>query len=70
LDQVAPRIQEILLEKQVNVLFDAWLTNLREQGDVEVLDTSLESDANQNSGAAATPSSSSGAVPPVSGAVQ
>jgi hypothetical protein len=70
LDQVAPRIQEILLEKQVNVLFDAWLTNLREQGDVEVLDTSLEPDTNQNSGAAATPASSSGAVPPVSGAVQ
>jgi len=42
LDQVAPRIQEILLEQQVNVLFDAWLTNLRGQGDVEVLDPSLE----------------------------
>ena len=38
LDQVAPRIQEILLQQQVNVLFDAWLTNLRRQGDVEVLD--------------------------------
>ncbi len=38
LDQVAPRIQEILLEQQVNVLFDNWLNNLRQQGDVEVLD--------------------------------
>ena len=38
LDQVAPRIQEILLEQQVNMLFDNWLNNLRQQGDVEVLD--------------------------------
>ena len=37
LEQVAPRIQEILLQQQVNVLFDNWLTNLRQQGDVEVL---------------------------------
>jgi hypothetical protein len=64
LDQVAPRIQEILLEKQVNVLFDAWLTNLREQGDVEVLDASLEPDADQNSGAVASPALSPGAAPP------
>jgi hypothetical protein len=41
LGQVAPRIQEILLEQQVNVLFDNWLTNLRQQGDVEVLDPKL-----------------------------
>ena len=41
LDQVAPRIQEILLEQQVNVLFDNWLNNLRQQGDVEVLDPDL-----------------------------
>jgi hypothetical protein len=43
LDKAAPRIQEILLEQQVNVLFDDWLRNLRRQGDVEVLDPSLES---------------------------
>jgi hypothetical protein len=42
LDKVAPRIQEILLEQQVNVLFDDWLRNLRRQGDVEVLDPALE----------------------------
>ena len=48
LDQVAPRIQEILLEQQVNVLFDAWLTNLRGQGDVEILDPSLEPVATQD----------------------
>jgi hypothetical protein len=42
LDQVAPRIQEILLQQQVNVLFDDWLKNLRKQGEVEVLDPALE----------------------------
>ncbi len=63
LDQVAPRIQEILLEKQVNVLFDAWLTNLREQGDVEVLDPSLESAAAENENPAANPVANSGASP-------
>ena len=45
LDQVAPRIQEILLEQHVNVLFDNWLNNLRQQGDVEVLDPALAPDA-------------------------
>jgi len=39
--QVAQRIEEILLQKQVNVLFDKWLTNLRRQGDVEILDPEL-----------------------------
>ncbi|MGB6745673.1 MAG: peptidylprolyl isomerase [Terracidiphilus sp.] len=42
LDQVAPRIEEILLEQQVNALFDDWLANLRKQGDVEILDPALE----------------------------
>jgi hypothetical protein len=42
LDEVAPRIEEILLERRVNVLFDDWLRNLRMQGDVEVLDPALE----------------------------
>jgi peptidyl-prolyl cis-trans isomerase SurA len=42
LQQVAPRIQEILLQQQVNQLFSSWLTNLRQQGDVEVLDPALE----------------------------
>jgi hypothetical protein len=42
LDQVATRIEEILLERQVNVLFDDWLRNLRKQGDVKVLDPALE----------------------------
>ncbi|MFZ1085576.1 MAG: peptidylprolyl isomerase [Terracidiphilus sp.] len=42
LEEVSPRIQEILLQRQVNALFDGWLANLRKQGDVEVLDPSLE----------------------------
>ncbi len=42
LEKVAPRIQEILLQQKVNVLFDDWLRNLRTQGEVEVLDPSLE----------------------------
>ncbi len=41
LSQVEPRIREILLEQQVNVLFDNWLANLRQEGDVEVLDPAL-----------------------------
>jgi hypothetical protein len=41
LDRVSTRIEEILLQQQVNILFDEWLTNLRNQGDVEVLDPSL-----------------------------
>ena len=42
LDKVSSRIEEILLERQVNVLFDDWLANLRRQGDVEVLDPAFE----------------------------
>lgn len=42
LTQVTSRIQEILLEQQVNELFDNWLENLRTQGDVEILDPSLQ----------------------------
>jgi peptidyl-prolyl cis-trans isomerase SurA len=42
LDQVSSRIEEILLERQVNALFDDWLKNLRQQGNIDVLDPSLE----------------------------
>jgi len=48
LEQVSSRIEEILLEQRVNVLFDNWLTNLRSQGQIEVLDPSLE--ASKSSG--------------------
>jgi hypothetical protein len=47
LDKVAPRIQEILLQQKVNVLFDGWLENLRKQGEIEVLDPTLEFPASQ-----------------------
>jgi hypothetical protein len=42
LEAVSPRIEEILLEQKVTVLFDDWLDNLRKQGDVQVLDPALE----------------------------
>lgn len=42
LEQVAPRIEEILLQQKVNALFSDWLDNLRKQGEIEVLDSSLE----------------------------
>jgi hypothetical protein len=43
LQQVASRIEEILLEQQVNVLFDQWLDNLRRQGNIEIVDQTLAS---------------------------
>lgn len=42
LKDVSPRIEEILLQQQVSALFSTWLENLRKQGDVEILDRSLE----------------------------
>jgi hypothetical protein len=51
LEAVSPRIQEILLQEQVNVLFGEWLQNLRKQGDVEVLDPALATpDAQRGTG--------------------
>jgi peptidyl-prolyl cis-trans isomerase SurA len=49
LDSVSQRIQEILLQEQVNKLFSAWLDNLRKQGDVQIVDPALEMPANQAS---------------------
>lgn len=51
LNQVSSRIEQILLEQQVNVLFDQWLTNLRKQGNVEILDHALETAENRSTGA-------------------
>jgi peptidyl-prolyl cis-trans isomerase SurA len=45
LEQVSARIQEILLQQRVNAMFDDWLGNLRKQGDIEVLDPTLETPA-------------------------
>jgi hypothetical protein len=47
LESVSKRIEEILLQEQVNKLFSAWLDNLRKQGDVQILDPALELPANQ-----------------------
>jgi peptidyl-prolyl cis-trans isomerase SurA len=47
LDKVSSRIEEILLQQRVNVLFDDWLNNLRKQGDIEVLDPTLETPVQQ-----------------------
>lgn len=49
LESVSKRIEEILLQQHVNVLFSAWLDNLRKQGDVEVLDPALETPRDQAS---------------------
>jgi hypothetical protein len=45
LDKVSARIEEILLQQHVNALFGDWLNNLRKQGDIEVLDPTLEAPA-------------------------
>jgi peptidyl-prolyl cis-trans isomerase SurA len=50
LSAVSSRIEEILLEEQVNVMFGNWLDNLRKQGDVEVLDSALESASDSSGG--------------------
>ena len=42
LQQVSSRIEEILLQQRVNALFDTWLSNLRSQGQIQVLDPALE----------------------------
>jgi hypothetical protein len=42
LEKVSPRIEEILLQQRVNVLFDQWLEDMRKQGDVEILDPALQ----------------------------
>jgi hypothetical protein len=55
LEKVSARIQEILLQQQVNVLFDEWLMNLRKQGDVEVLDPALAGPASAAAGAEEQP---------------
>lgn len=60
LQKVSPRIEEILLQQQVNLMFDEWLTNLRRQGDVEVLDPSFESHTAPIATPPAVPNTSAG----------
>jgi hypothetical protein len=54
LDEVAPRIEEILLQRQVNAMFSSWLDSLRKQGEVEVLDPALESPEDSPQGGSAS----------------
>lgn len=55
LDQVSSRIQEILLQQKVSAMFSGWLDNLRKQGEVEILDPTLEAAATPESGGAGAP---------------
>jgi len=55
LSAVSPRIEEILLQQQVNMMFSGWLESLRKQGEVEVLDPSLETSASSSHGGASAP---------------
>jgi peptidyl-prolyl cis-trans isomerase SurA len=64
LEKVSARIQEILLQQRVNALFDDWLNNLRKQGDVEVMDPSLESPAAPAPAAPASQPAASQVAPP------
>jgi hypothetical protein len=50
LQNVSQRIEEILLQEHVNSMFDAWLVNLRKQGDVEILDPALETPGESSQG--------------------
>jgi hypothetical protein len=49
LDRIAPRIQEILLQQQVNTMLSDWLKSLQDQGQVEVLDPVLRAEVEENS---------------------
>jgi peptidyl-prolyl cis-trans isomerase SurA len=55
LDQVSSRIQEILLQQKVSTMFSGWLDSLRKQGEVEILDPTLEAAATPDSGGTGAP---------------
>jgi peptidyl-prolyl cis-trans isomerase SurA len=63
LERISPRIQEILLQQQVNVLLNDWLKSLQDQGHVEILDPALAVPKNS------TPAENSPASAPVPGPV-
>jgi peptidyl-prolyl cis-trans isomerase SurA len=44
LADVTGRIQEILLQQQVSGLFQDWLTSLRDQGNVQIVDRAYDAD--------------------------
>jgi len=47
LDRVSPRIQEIILQQEVNALLNEWLKSLQSQGQVEILEPSLREAATE-----------------------
>lgn len=55
LKEVAPRIEEVLLQQKVTSLFSDWLASLRKEGDVEVLDPALETPEVQARGGGGAP---------------
>lgn len=44
LDKVSSRIREVLLQQQVSGLFSVWLENLRDQGNVRIVDPAYSAD--------------------------
>lgn len=60
LAKLSDRIQEILLQQQVNALLTDWLKSLQDQGQVEILDPELRDAAPADTGTESTPASSPG----------
>lgn len=46
LKDVSSRIQEVLLEQQVSGLFQDWLSSLRDQGNIRIVDDAYSADLN------------------------
>jgi peptidyl-prolyl cis-trans isomerase SurA len=65
LEQVSQRVQEVLLQQQVNSLLDDWLKSLQDQGQVEILDPALRPPAPLPSIAPANGSAEPGNAPPL-----
>lgn len=49
LENVSPRIEEILLQQQVSSLFQDWLGSLRDEGDVQIVDPAYTADLSLHS---------------------
>jgi peptidyl-prolyl cis-trans isomerase SurA len=50
LKNVSARIQEVLLQQQVNGMLQAWLTSLRDEGSIRILDPEYAASAGNASG--------------------
>ncbi len=49
LDDVSSRIQEVLLQQQVSGLFQDWLSSLRDQGNIRIVDPAYSADLDAQS---------------------